>query len=58
MDIIPTAQWGYDFGEAEGTFEYADGYNLNVTGIIIVKKGESFVGMGTPVTYMTSNATW
>jgi plastocyanin len=58
MDIIPTAQWGYDFGEDEGTFEYADGYNLNVTGIIIIKKGESFVGMGTPSAYMTSNATW
>ena len=58
MDIAPTAQWGYDFGENEGTFEYADGYNLDVTGVIIVKKGESFYGMGTPTTYMTSNATW
>jgi plastocyanin len=58
MDISPKAQWGYDFGENEGTFEYADGYNTNVTGIIIVKKGESFYGMGTPTTYMTSNATW
>ena len=48
MDIIPTAQWGYDFVEDEGTFEYADGYNLNVTGVIIVKKGESFYGMGNP----------
>jgi len=58
MDISPKAQWGYDFGENEGTFEYADGYNMNVTGVIIVKKGESFYGMGTPTTYMTSNATW
>jgi len=58
MDIAPTAQWGYDFGENEGTFEYADGYNLDVTGVIIVKKGESFYGMGTPTTYMTSNASW
>jgi len=58
MDIAPTAQWGYDFGENEGTFEYADGYDLNMTGVIIVKKGESFYGMGTPTTYMTSNATW
>ncbi len=58
MDIAPKAQWGYDFSEKEGTFEYADGYNMNVTGVIIVKKGESFVGMGTPTTYMTSNATW
>lgn len=58
MDIAPTAQWGYDFSEKEGTFEYADGTDLNVTGVIIVKKGESFYGMGTPTTYMTSNATW
>lgn len=58
MDIAPTAQWGYDFSEKEGTFEYADGYNLDITGVVIVKKGESFVGMGTPAPYMTSNATW
>lgn len=58
MDISPKAQWGYDFGDQEGTYEYADGYNPNVTGIIIIKKGESFYGMGTPTTYMTSNATW
>jgi plastocyanin len=57
-DIAPNAQWGYDFGDKEGTYEYADGYNPNVTGVIIVKKGESFYGMGTPTTYMTSNATW
>lgn len=58
MDIAPKAQWGYDFSEKEGTFEYADGYNMNITGVIIVKKGESFYGMGTPTTYVTSNATW
>ena len=57
-DIAPKSQWGYDFSETEGTYEYADGYNMNVTGIIIVKKGDSFFGMGTPTTYMTSNATW
>lgn len=57
-EIASKGQWGYDFGENEGIFEYADGYNKNVTGIIIVKKGESFYGQGTPTTYMTSNATW
>lgn len=51
-------RWGYTFSQKEGTYEYADGYNLNVTGVIIVKKGDSFAGMGTPTTYMTSNATW
>ena len=53
-----TGRWSYTFSEKEGTIHYADGYNLNVTGVIIVKKGESFAGMGTPTTYMTSNATW
>jgi plastocyanin len=57
-DIPKGVQFGYTFGESEGTFEYADGYNPNVTGMIIVKKGESFYGQGAPVTYMTSNATW
>lgn len=56
-DIAAGSRTSYSFGEAEGTFEYADGHDLNVTGVIIVKKGESFYGMGTPTTYMTSNAT-
>jgi len=51
-------RWGYTFSQKEGTYEYADGYNLNVTGVIIVKKGESFAGMGTPTTYTTSNSGW
>lgn len=58
-DIAPTARWGYDFGATEGTFEYVDGYNVNATGMIIVKKGDSLVGKVVSSTpYMTSNATW
>ena len=53
-----TGRWSYTFSQKEGTIEYTDGYNLNVTGVIIVKKGDSFAGMGTPTTYMTSNASW
>jgi plastocyanin len=57
-DIVPGGRWGYSFGDAEGTFQYADGYNLNVTGVIIVKKGDSLVG-NIPVTkYVTSNQSW
>lgn len=57
-DIAPTVQWGYDFGENEGTFQYADGYNPNVTGVVIIKKGEVLYGMIPVTTYVTSNATW
>lgn len=57
-DIAKSSRWSYSFGATEGTFEYMDGYNTNVTGVIIVKKGESFAGMGTPTTYVTSSATW
>ncbi len=53
-----TGRWSYTFSQKEGSIEYTDGYNLNVTGVIIVRKGDSFSGMGTPTTYMTSNATW
>jgi plastocyanin len=58
-DIVKGASWSYSFGENEGTFQYADGYHLNVTGVIIVKKGDSLLGnvvSSTP--YVTSNATW
>jgi plastocyanin len=56
-DLVAGARWGYSFGDAEGTFQYADGYNLNVTGTIIVKKGDSLVG-NVPVTTVTGNNTW
>jgi plastocyanin len=55
-DIVSGAQWGYDFGEAEGTFEYADGYNLNATGVLIVKKGDTFYGMRTTTAVPTTNS--
>jgi plastocyanin len=42
-DIVPGASFGYTFGENEGTFGFIDTYT-NATGMIIVKKGESFVG--------------
>jgi plastocyanin len=58
-DIVANVgRWGYTFSQKEGTIEYTDGYNLNVTGVIIVKKGDSFAGMGTPTTYTTSNSAW
>ena len=57
-DIVKGGSFGYTFGESEGTFEYADGYNPNLTGVIIVKKGSTFYGQRTPSPYLTSNASW
>lgn len=45
-DFVKGAQFDYTFGEKEGTFEIIDTYS-NSTCVIIVKKGESFVGMPT-----------
>jgi plastocyanin len=45
-DFVKGSQFDYTFGENEGTFEIIDTYS-NSTGVIIVKKGESFVGMPT-----------
>lgn len=42
-DIVPTATWGYSFGENEGKFEFKDTYS-NATGIVYIKKGASLVG--------------
>jgi plastocyanin len=58
-DMASGAKWSYTFSENEGTYQYADGYNVNATGTIIVKKGDAFVGnvvSSTP--YVTSNSTW
>ncbi len=57
-DIAPTVQWGYDFGADEGTFQYADGYNPNVTGTVIIKKAEVLYGVVPVTSLATSNATW
>jgi plastocyanin len=57
-DIVKGGSWGYTFGESEGTFQYADGYNPNLTGVIIVKKGSTFYGQRTPAPYITSNSSW
>lgn len=57
-EIPKGVQWSYSFGATEGTFEYADGFNTNITGIIIVKNGDLLVGNVAPATYVTSNATW
>ena len=43
-DMFTGASFGYTFGENEGTFGFFDPYT-NATGVVIVKKGESFVGM-------------
>ena len=45
-DVMPGAQWGYTYGENEGTFGFIDTYT-NATGVIIVKKGESVLGAQT-----------
>lgn len=57
-EIPKGVQWSYTFGAAEGTFEYADGLNQNITGTIIVRKGASLVGNVITQAYVTSNATW
>jgi plastocyanin len=57
-DIAPTVQWGYDFGENEGTFQYADGYNPNMTGTVIIKKGKLMYGVVAVTSVAPSNATW
>jgi plastocyanin len=57
-DIAPAVQWGYDFGSDEGTFQYADGYNPNVTGVVIIKKGQVLYGVAPVTSLPTSNATW
>jgi plastocyanin len=58
-DMASGGKWSYTFSESEGTYQYADGYNVNATGTIIVQKGNSLVGnvvSSTP--YVTSNASW
>jgi plastocyanin len=42
-DIMTGSQWSYTFGANEGTYNMIDTYS-NATSVIIVKKGESFVG--------------
>ena len=57
-DILPGGRWSYTFSEKEGTYQYADGYNPNATGTVIIKSGEVLYGVAAPTTYVTSNATW
>jgi plastocyanin len=45
-DFVKGSQWGYTFGENEGTFEIIDTYS-NSTCVIIIKKGEPVVGSST-----------
>jgi plastocyanin len=42
-DIVPGASFGYTYTQDEGSYGYYDP-GTNATGIIIIKKGESFVG--------------
>jgi plastocyanin len=53
-DIAGGATWGYTFGETEGTYQYTDGYNTNVTGTIIVKAGDILYGGPTEVATATT----
>jgi plastocyanin len=55
-DVMPGAQWGYTYGENEGTFGFIDPYT-NATGMIIVKKGESVLGAPTMQTPVPTTAT-
>lgn len=57
-EIPKGVQWSYSFGAGEGTFEYVDGFNKNITGTIIVKNAESPLSQVTDKPYVTSNATW
>jgi plastocyanin len=43
-DIASGGKWGFTFSQNEGTYVYADGYNTNVTGTIIVKAGDVLYG--------------
>jgi plastocyanin len=45
-DLVPGASFGYTFGENEGSYGFFDTYT-NATGVVIVKKGESVVGVST-----------
>lgn len=49
-DIVSGAKWGFSFSQDEGTYQYTDGYNTNVTGTIIVKNGDIVYGGPTLVT--------
>ena len=48
-EMMQGVSFGYTFGESEGTFGYYDTFT-NATGVVIVKKGQSFYGAGTPQT--------
>jgi plastocyanin len=52
-DMIPTASYMYSYTANEGSYGYFDP-TTNATGVIIIKKGESFVGMGTPLPTATT----
>ena len=42
-EIISGAQWGYSFGKKEGRFEFFDPGYPQMTGAIIIQKGDSLV---------------
>jgi plastocyanin len=44
-DILPGAQWGYTFGEQEGSYEYNCAYHPEMKGTIIIKKGVKNTGL-------------
>jgi plastocyanin len=54
-DIAGSGKWGFTFSQKEGTYQYTDGYNANVTGTIIVKAGD--VLYGGPTVSVTPTAT-
>ena len=53
-DILAGGKWSFTFDQNEGTYQYADGYNANMTGTIIVKSGEVLYGGPTQVPTATA----
>jgi plastocyanin len=42
--MVPGASFSFSFGETPGTYQYIDGYNPNMTGVIIIQKGAPLFG--------------
>lgn len=55
-ELVYGASFGYTYGDTEGEYGYYDTVT-NSTGLIIVKKGESFVGMPTTTQTVAPTAT-
>jgi plastocyanin len=43
-DIMPGAQWSYDFGKKEGTFNISCKYHPDMKGTVVIRKTSSIMG--------------